>query len=60
MPSPMTLIVVLVLALFLGAGVAILRRAMREGAANHENCPSCGLANPSRAKFCAHCGASLD
>ncbi len=59
--GPMTLIVALVLAALLIAGVAIVLRAARQrsqplfGSA----CAHCRKKNPHHAKFCAHCGQAL-
>jgi|CXWL01.1.fsa_nt_gi predicted amidophosphoribosyltransferase len=56
--SPMTLIVVVVLAFCLMAGVAIILRYARGGENVSEGtCPQCGAVSRPRARFCSRCGA---
>jgi|GEM_PF-1793266 len=61
MTYPMTLIMILVLAGCLAAGIAMIRQARRsrDPAAGTLTCPNCRKGNPGRAKFCAHCGTPL-
>ena len=56
--SPMTLIVVITLALCLIAGVAIILRSLRSGErSSSSTCPQCGAVSRYRARFCSRCGA---
>lgn len=61
MAYPMTIIVILVLAGCLAAGIAMIRQARRSRgpAAGTLICPACRKVNAVRAKFCAHCGTPL-
>jgi predicted amidophosphoribosyltransferase len=58
----MTFIVVLVLAACLIAGLVILFLSARKVKSSpvDPTCPRCGTANRARAKFCAHCGATIE
>ena len=58
--SPMTLIVVVALALCLIAGLVIILRTTRRGdRRSRESCPQCGAVNRTNAKFCSRCGTDV-
>ena len=60
MLSPMTLIVVIALALCLIAGVAIILRSIRgRGTAQAAVCPHCGAPSRPPARYCSRCGADM-
>lgn len=56
---PMTVLVVLGLAMLLGLGILLWRRAAR-GAATRGLCRRCAHRNSSGARFCSLCGAALN
>ncbi len=58
---PMTIITVLLIALFLGVGVYLIRRSRTgDGVKRRPGvCPTCRRRNARRAEFCAGCGARI-
>jgi hypothetical protein len=56
---PMTVLVVLGLAMLLGLGILLWRRAAA-GAATRGLCRRCAHRNSSGARFCSLCGAALN
>lgn len=56
---PMTVLVVLGLAMLLGLGILLWRRAAA-GAATRGICPRCAHRNHRSARFCSLCGAALN
>ncbi len=59
--GPMTFIVLLALAACVVVGLAVLARTRSAGRGGIKQvCTQCRNVNPPRAKFCAHCGRSLE
>ena len=57
--TPMTIIVVLAVAIVFIVGVTMIRRSMSDQLRGGIACSRCGAKNPPQAKFCAQCGAAL-
>lgn len=60
--GPMTIIVLLVIAVCIVVGIGILVRAGtgRTSGRRHEICSQCRTRNPHHAEYCSQCGRRLD